>query len=181
MLEQGRLSAIPVRISSKSKKPSTDANEKNNNSKIKAIACLAAGRGATTTQWLEEIIPMLRCWEKVDGKFFFLTGKKANSLLFAVVLKANTCEHLLIWTVKLMHYSWAQRFRTELFSVFKFGQVDLLTVVWWEGSGHTYVPAEQLDCEPSFPLVHQCLGIFFHMQRIASRSIQVFEYPAIIP
>lgn len=61
MLELGRLSAMAVRISSRSKKASSDLNEKNSNDRIKAIACLAAGRWATTTQWLEEMIPMLRC------------------------------------------------------------------------------------------------------------------------
>lgn len=60
-LEQGKHSAMAVGISSRSKKPSTDLNEKNNSSRIKAIACLAAGRWAITTQWLEEMTPMLKC------------------------------------------------------------------------------------------------------------------------
>lgn len=52
---------MAVRISSKNKKLSTDLNEKNNSSRVKAVACLAAGRWATTSQWLEEMTPMLRC------------------------------------------------------------------------------------------------------------------------
>lgn len=42
------------------------------------------------------------------------------------------------------------------------------------------MPPECLGCEPSFPLVHKCLAIFFHAQRIASSLIQIFKYTTII-